>query len=167
MDHMEERWLPIVKEQEKKLRFQQFGRKEAWTLGQKAVELIEGRYQNYGQGIAMWVILDDTLVFSHLMESTNIENNWWMQKKLNTVKKTGVSSLRSMLEVEYGQRERESWCAQTGQYALCGGCIPIWLENGSVAGYAIVSNLPHECDHQLLADAMAEVLGIKIPSLLD
>ncbi len=159
-------WLPILVKQEQLLVFEKFNKDDAWNLGCKTIELIKTKYSNCKRGIAIQIFFEHTLVFSHLMETSNIENNWWMQKKLNTVYKTGMSSLRSLIEIEYGERKREAWCDDEGQYALCGGCIPIRLKDYSITGYLLISNLEHEYDHQLAADALALIAGVDIPSII-
>ena len=37
---------------------------------------------------------------------------------------------------------------------------------GKLLGYVLVSGLPHECDHQLIADSLAEYLGVSIGSII-
>ena len=39
--------------------------------------------------------------------------------------------------------------------------------SGKLLGYALCSGLAHECDHQLIADALAELLGREIPRIVD
>ena len=33
-------------------------------------------------------------------------------------------------------------------------------------GYVLASGLPHECDHQLMVDALSEYLNIAVPGIL-
>lgn len=156
-------WMEPVLKQEELLAFDQFGREDVLALGLRIIDLAKNKY---GHGVAVRIISDDAITFCHMMDSTSLENNWWMNKKLNTCHKTGVSSLRAALEFEFGIRKSGAWTGDEGNYALCGGCIPVKLKNGDTAGYVIVSGLPHEQDHQLAADAMAGHLGIKIPSII-
>lgn len=163
MDRKEKSWLPIIEKQEELLVFDKFDQEDVWKFAQKCVELATDKYK---KGVAIRVILEGTLVFSYLMKDSNIENNWWMEKKLNVVAKTQVSSLRSSIEYEFGVHKKEPWCDELGQYALCGGCIPIWRKDRSIIGYVLISNLTHECDHQLAADALAYCAGVEIPSVV-
>ena len=154
-------WLKTVLRQEELLVFEHFSREDALALGLKIIDLAKSKYG----GVAIRIISEDAVTFYYMMEGSSMENDWWMDKKFNVCKKTGVSSLRASLEFEYGIRKPVEWYKNEGNYALVGGCIPVKLKSGETAGYAMVSALDHEKDHQLVADAMADLLKIKIPSL--
>ena len=111
MDRKEKSWLPIIEKQEELLVFDKFDQEDVWKFAQKCVELATDKYK---KGVAIRVILEGTLVFSYLMKDSNIENNWWMEKKLNVVAKTQVSSLRSSIEYECGVHKKEPWCDELG-----------------------------------------------------
>lgn len=156
-------WLEPVVKQEELLVFDKFDREDVLALGLKVIELAKNKY---GHGVAVRIVSEGATTFYHMMDGSSLENNWWMSKKLNTCHKTGVSSFRATLEFEYGIRKPEEWTRNEGNYVLCGGCIPVKLKNGETVGHVMVSALPHEKDHQLVADAMAEYLGVKIPSII-
>jgi uncharacterized protein (UPF0303 family) len=159
----EEKWLNAIVKQEELLVFEHFNREDALSLGLKIAELAKTKYANVG----IRILSEDFVTFTYMMEGSDMNNDWWMDKKLNVCRHTGVSSLRAALEFEYGVRKKEPWTQNENNYALCGGCIPIRLKSGEIAGYAMVSALPHERDHQLIADAMAGFLSINIPSVLE
>ena len=75
-------------------------------------------------------------------------------------------AIRSLVEVAEGLRPMEPEFENDGDYALCGGCFPLRNAAGKLLGYVLASGLPHECDHQLIADGLAEFLGKEIPSVL-
>ncbi|MEG0257676.1 MAG: heme-binding protein [Christensenella sp.] len=156
-------WIEIVKKQEELLRFDEFRREDALGLGQKIAELAKTKYKH---GVAIRIFAEGAVLFSHMMDESSLENEYWMTKKFNTCSITRISSLRTFLEIHYGVRKREAWCDNDGNYALCGGCIPIFDKAGAAVGFVMVSALDHEQDHQLIADAMAQYLGIDIPSVL-
>lgn len=159
----EKKWLETVIKQEELLAFEQFNREDAFDLGLKMIEQAKSKYSN----VAIQIISEDFVTFRYMMEGSSMENDWWLNKKINVSQKCGVSSLRAALEFEYGVRKKEPWIEDENNYALCGGCIPIRLKNGYIAGYALASALPHERDHQLIADAMADYLKVNIPSVLE
>ena len=161
MNILKEEWLRPVIKQEEALVFEQFEQKDVFKLADGIMELALGKY---GHGVSIRIILDNVTTFYCLMEGSTLENDWWMTKKLNVCNKTGVSSLRTALEIKFGAKEPE-WAKDEGNFALVGGCIPIKLKNGEIKGYAMVSALPHQLDHQLIADAMAKMLGVEIPSI--
>lgn len=158
-----EDWIEIVKEQEKLLRFERFTREDALRLGLKIVELAKNKYHH---GVAVWVIAQGATLFSHMMDGVSLENELWMQRKVNTFHKTGVSTLRTCLAEHYEGLSCAPWFDNEANYVLCGGCFPIFDKEGGTFGYAVASGLEHHEDHQLLADAMAELLKIKIPSVV-
>lgn len=159
----EEKWLKIVERQEELLVFDHFDREDALVLGLKIMETAKAKYANVG----IRIVSEDFVTFTYMMEGSTMNNNWWMDKKLNVSRKTGVCSLRAALEFKYGVRKKEPWTAIEDNYALVGGCFPIRLKSGEIAGYALVSALPHEQDHQLVADSMADFLAVSIPSVLE
>ncbi len=163
MRPVKEEWIGIVKEQEALLRFERFTREDALRLGLKIVELAKDKYHH---GVAVWVAAQGAILFSHMMDGTSLENELWMRRKINTFERTGVSTLRTCLEEHYEGKSCAPWFDNEGNYVLCGGCFPIFDQNGGTLGYAVASGLDHYEDHQLIADAMAEMLEIEIPTVI-
>ena len=157
-------WLDALKVQEEKIRVEQMNSDEVMRLGSIMVRLAKEKYK---KPAALRVITRGQVTFSFLMDGTDRNNEWWMDKKLNTCRMTGVSSIRSLVEVAEGLRPMEPEFEFENNFALCGGCFPLKNAEGKTIGYALCSGLPHECDHQLVADALSELLGVQIPSLLD
>lgn len=147
---------------EQQLRYESFGRADAWRLGQKIRELAE---ETYGCGVVTNIYLDGMLVFKYSMDGCDLKNEWWLQGKLNTAQKYQCSSLLAMLRVNAGLLEHSE--KATNNYLLCGGGFPIRLCSGEIRGYVIVSGLSHWSDHQVIADAMAACLNRQIPSVSD
>ncbi len=162
MKHLlKEEWLKVVREQEERLIFDKFDRDDVLALAERIIDLAKSKYGH----VSIRIVYDNITTFYYLMEGSTLNNDWWMAKKLNVCMKTGVSSLLSALEFEHGEKELPQWAGEEGNYALVGGCIPIRLQDGIIIGYAMVSALEHQMDHQLIADAMAGMLDIKIPSI--
>jgi len=156
-------WLDILKIHEEKLRTEAMSSDQAWELGAIMVRLAKEKYQ---KPAAMRIILGGHVALSFLMDGTSMNNDWWMDKKLNTCRATGVSSIRSLVEVAEGLRSLEPEFEIDGDYALCGGCFPLRNAAGKLLGYVLASGLPHECDHQLIADSLSEFLGVPVPSII-
>lgn len=157
-------WLNVLKQQEEMLRVEKMSAEDALALGVIMTGLAKEKYK---QPIAIRIILGGHIAFSFLMDGTSRHNEWWMDKKLNTCRLSGVSSIRTLVEVAEGIRPMEMEYEQDGDYALCGGCFPLRNGEGRLLGYVLASGMPHECDHQLIADALAEFLNITVPSLLE
>lgn len=115
--------------------------------------------------MAVKIIMEGVAVFSYFMDDTGLKNDWWMNCKYNTVQKTGVSSMRALLDRVVDGKSLEAWCRMPMSYFLCGGGFPIYLHNGEMKACVLVSALTHEEDHQLIVDALSEMLGVETPSL--
>lgn len=158
-----ESWLEILREQEKILRMEALSAEDALKLGLIMHRLAKEKYQ---KPISIRIITGGQTTFSYLMEGTDTFNEWWMDKKLHTSRMSGVSSILTLVEVAMGLRAMEPEYENEHDFALCGGCFPIKNAQGKLIGYAQSSGMAHECDHQLIADALSELLGVEIPSII-
>lgn len=157
-------WLEALCQQEEALRVEKMSAEDALALGVIMIGLAKEKYK---MPIAIRIILGGHTAFSFLMDGTSLHNEWWMDKKLNTSRATGVSSIRSLVEVAEGIRAMESEFENDGDYALCGGCFPLRNGEGKLLGYVLASGLAHECDHQLIVDALAEFLNLTVPAIVE
>jgi uncharacterized protein (UPF0303 family) len=101
------------------------------------------------------------------MDGVGLENDWWMNKKLNTARETGLSTLRLYAEIQAGTRQAPAFLANKASYATEGGCVPMRTGDGHVFGYVLTSGAPHICDHEVATRAIARFLGREVPSVLD
>jgi uncharacterized protein (UPF0303 family) len=153
-------WLDILKVQEETLRVEKLSADECFKLGEIIVRICK---EKYPKPAAIRIITGGQTTFSFLMEGTSTNNEWWMTKKLNTSRMTGVSSILSLVEVTEGVRPDEPEFDRVDDFALCGGCFPLRNAAGKLLGYALASGLPHWQDHQLIVDSLAEFLKKEIP----
>ena len=161
--YWEETWPEIIAKQESLLRYDEFNRETVLELGMTIVKLAQ---EKYNKSVAIRIIEDGTVTFAYKMAGTSSENDWWMDKKLATSRLTGKSSLRSYVDAEAGLAPAD-WEGREDNFATCGGCIPVFMKDGRKPfAHVIVSNLAHQEDHQIVADAMALQLGVEIPSIL-
>ena len=161
--YWEKNWSTILEEQERLLRYPAFSRETALDLGLKIVKLAQEVYQ---KPAAIRIVEDGTVIFAYKMPGTSCENDWWMDKKLALSRLTGMSSLRSYVESEAG-RLAPDWLQRPDNFAACGGCFPVFpADNIAPWAYVIVSNMHHQEDHQIIADAMAQQLGVEIPQVV-
>lgn len=155
-------WLEILKKQEEMLRMEKMTADDALELGLIMVRLAK---EVYKAPMALRVMLGGQTTFSYLMEGTNTNNEWWMNKKLNTCRATGVSSIRSLVEIGTGVRTPDPEFDNADDYALCGGCFPLRTPSGHLLGYLLTSGMPHHRDHNLAIDALCEFLKVDAPRL--
>lgn len=157
-------WLDALRAQEELLRVEHMTAEDCMKLGQIMHRLAR---EVYHRPAALRIVTQGQTTFAFLMDGTDTNNEWWMRKKLNTCRMTGVSSLRTLVEVAEGLRPMEPEFEVENNFALCGGCFPLRNASGKLLGYALCSGLPHQCDHQLVADALAELLGVEIPRIVE
>lgn len=134
----------------------------ALTLGLMTVE--EAR--RIGMDFSVRVITNGVTAFSHLMGKTGLENEWWMDKKLNTARESGISTMRLFCEIQSGMRKAPTFLEDLSSYAVDGGCVTLRDRSGHVFGYAIASGNNHQYDHEVVVRAIARFLGTEIPSLI-
>ena len=160
--YYEKKWLEAVRRQEELLRADSFGADDALRLGLEMVRLAR---DVYCESVAIRIILGGHVTFSYLMDGTDSNNEWWMDKKLNTARLSGMSSLRTLIEVAEGNIPCEKEYETENDFALCGGCFLLRKASGRLIGYAECSGMAHQRDHQLIADALSEQLGIQVPGI--
>ena len=156
-------WLDIIKTQEEKLRMESMDADGALRLGLIMVRLAK---EKYGKPVSVRIITKGQSTFEYYMEGTDSCNRWWMDKKLNTSRVYGLSSIRTLVEVGEGLRAAVPEFENENNYTLCGGCFPLKNAEGRLFGFAQSSGMTHEEDHQLIIDALSEYLGIEVPSVL-
>ena len=149
--YTEEQWNEILKQQESVLCYDTFTRKQALELGLLIAEVTEKKYHG---SVAVRIVEDETT-----------EADWWMTNKLAASRLTGMSSLRALTASRAGELEA-SWKVREENFFVCGGCIPVFMRDGSRPfAYVMVSGMEHWDDHQVIADAMAKQLGVEIPEI--
>ena len=160
--YTEEQWNEILKQQESVLCYDTFTRKQALELGLLIAEVTEKKYHG---SVAVRIVEDETTVFAYKMEGATLEADWWMTNKLAASRLTGMSSLRALTASRAGELEA-SWKVREENFFVCGGCIPVFMRDGSRPfAYVMVSGMEHWDDHQVIADAMAKQLGVEIPEI--
>lgn len=160
-----EKYIGIVERQDKALRFDKFDSGDAFKLCQIIMELVQ---KQYGRSVSIRVDLDNITTLYYLMGNSSLGNDYWMQKKLNGCMQTGNSSFMNYLKIEgLDKMDEFPWAKNQGSFALRGGCVPIRLKDGSTKGFCMVSGLIQAQDHQLVADALASLLGVEIETVLD
>ena len=129
-------WPEIIAKQEETLLYETFTREMALELGLKILELAKAEYK---QSASIQILEDGVVIFAYKMPGTDAENDWWMGKKLAVSLQTGTSSLRAYVEGKAGLR-KPFWEARPENYAACGGCFPVIMENGEIFARILVSS---------------------------
>ena len=152
--YTEEQWNEILKQQESVLRYDTFTRKQALDLGLLIAEVTEKKYHG---SVAVRIVEDETTVFAYKMEGATLEADWWMTNKLAASRLTGMSSLRALTASRAGELEA-SWKVREENFFVCGGCIPVFMRDGSRPfAYVMVSGMEHWDDRLVKTKTFAEM----------
>lgn len=154
----------IIKKQEAMLQFEQFSNQMAWELGQLMVEEIN----KAGIELAISIRkINGNIIFQYASENTNLNNQNWMNRKFNTVKLMERSSLGVTAMSKISLEDVQTHGLSDQDYVFCGGGFPVRIKGGGVVGTIIVSNLPHEQDHEFIVKSLAKYLKITGVPLVD
>ena len=152
--------LERLKRQEALLQFPFFSNDDAWRLGTMLVEAAKERKVTP----AFEITINGYVVFRYGFSGTNLHNERWLRRKRNTVQTTHMSSLRAGVELQLkGEDIERDWYLPAAEFACLGGGFPLILKGTGVVGCVCCSGLPHETDHQIVADTIARFLNVSIP----
>ncbi len=154
--------ITLILAQEQALGFSTFSESTAWEIGAKIREIAESR----GQGVFIDIRLWDRVLFTYAMAGTSSDNEDWVRRKVNVVKRFQCASYHKGLELKRnGKVLDEAVGCSPMDYAPHGGAFPIRMVGGPIIGCITVSNLPQREDHKLAVEAIAAVLGVDISAM--
>lgn len=152
--------LARLQAQEARLQFSSFSNDDAWRLGCMLVE----RARALGVCPAFEITVNGYTVFRYGFPGTNQHNAQWLRRKRSTVTVTGMSSLRAGYQLQLtGEDAERDWNLPLRDYAFLGGGFPLTLKGTGIVGAVCCSGLPHERDHQIVAETIAVYLGVVLP----
>lgn len=154
--------IEICRVQEETLVFSSFTAEDAWELG----SLIREAVQNECGSAVIDITVFGIRMFACAVGTPTPHNETWIQRKRNTCLEFWKSSLRVTQELEQMGKSLSQRGLSEQEYALSGGAFPIRLKGEGMIGAAICSGLPQLHDHQNIADSMAKMLSVEIPSVL-
>jgi len=153
-----ERMKTATEQQEKALVFERFSNKDALALGSFLTDRV------YEQGLALAIAIrrvNGAILYQHMTDGTNLNNQNWMERKFHTVALMERSSLGAWAESNLTGETIPVHGLSESTYVLCGGGFPIRLATGEMVAILTVSNMPHIEDHQFIVKALSEWLGKK------
>ena len=154
--------IALILAQESALVFPAFDELTAWAIGSKIREIAASR----GQGVFIDIRLWDRVLFTYAMTGTSSDNEDWVRRKVNVVRRFQCASYRKGLELKRdGKVLDEVVGCNAMDYAAHGGGFPVRMVGGPIIGCITVSNLPQREDHKLAVEAIAAVLGVDISAL--
>ncbi|HUX19665.1 MAG TPA: heme-degrading domain-containing protein [Spirochaetia bacterium] len=138
-------------EEERLLVFEEFSNEDALELGLEIVQEAKRR------GVSVTVDIERTgqKLFHHAMESTSPDNDEWIRRKCNVVRRTFKSSFHVGLILKRdGVSIRDKYFLDPMEYSAHGGCFPLTLRGTGVVGTIAVSGLPQAEDHRLVVSVI-------------
>lgn len=149
--------IAMLEMQEEILQFSHFTNEDAWELG----NLIVMEAKRRSLPVAVSIRLNNGyVVFQYASNRTNMDNESWMARKFNTVRRLEQSSLRAYMLLRKAEETLEERFMDPKDYAACGGGFPIRVEEVGVIGGVIVSGLDHVSDHDLVVKCVSRYLHI-------
>ena len=155
--------IEILKKQEELLVFEQFTAEDAWKLGSLLVETMKAESLHASVSIRLNT---GYILFAYGAEGTELLNQIWMEKKFETVKRFGKSSLRCCFEAELtGQTLRDHRLEHLCAFAP--GAVPIKVKKAGMIGAVSISGLPGFRDHDLAIRVLSNYLAVKNVPMLE
>ncbi|WEZ82288.1 heme-degrading domain-containing protein [Rhizobium sp. 32-5/1] len=148
--------------QEKELQFDSFSLETGWALGSLLYDMARQR--------KLGVVIDITLfsmpVFYVALEGATPDNPQWVRRKRNCVFRFFKSSYATGLTLA---KQETNLQAKFGlpdtDYAPHGGSFPINVKGTGCIGAVTVSGLPQRTDHDMVVEALANILGKDLAAL--
>lgn len=154
--------LPILDEQEQRLRFKAFDAETAWRLG----SLLRAALLERSAGGSIEIEVAGQLLFACVTPGATPGQANWIRRKRNTVHHFARSTYAVGRKLERdGGTLKTRHSLSEADYAAHGGGFPIWLEGTGAVGSVVLSGLPQRDDHNLVVDALATLLDMDVPRL--
>lgn len=148
-------------EQEKQLIFSSFDEETALALGLDIKKRIEAQ----GKAVCIDIRLWDRQLFGFAMAGTTADNQEWMRRKINVVKRLQKSSYRVMLERGGEEGMKPHLGIDHVDHVFAGGSFPLKVAGIGCVGAITVSGLPSRDDHGLLVEVLCAVVGVEHSAL--
>ena len=148
-----EKDLEQVIAEENSLRFDSFCNDDAIALFQLAFETAK----ELGVHICCQIMIGQFVAVRGFGNETDEGNIPFLNRKCNSVYKSGKSSMRCLVESELTGTS-EDWQEDGETYVIKGGAFPIAKMDGTVLGVICISGLFHVDDHRFAVDVLRKFL---------
>jgi uncharacterized protein (UPF0303 family) len=141
--------------EESEIQFTVFTNQTALKLGLFILE----QAHSSGKRVTIDIERHGQLLFHYAMEGTTPDNDQWIIRKKNVVKRFNKSSMHVRLLLQKaGMTIEEKYCLSPFEYSAHGGSFPLIIKDVGVVGMITVSGLPQEEDHALVVGCIREFL---------
>jgi uncharacterized protein (UPF0303 family) len=142
--------------QEDELQLTRFDNDDAWALGVAIVE--EARRD--GAGVVVDIERGGQQLFHAALPGTAPDNDSWIVRKGNVVRRFGHSSLYVGQSCrDQGTTFEERFGLPSAEYAAHGGAFPLFVRDVGRVGVVTVSGLPQVEDHRLVVRVLRRHLA--------
>ena len=149
--------ITVLAMQEEILQFGPFTNEDAWALG----NLIVAEARKRGLDTAVEIRLNNGYtVFKYAGNSTNLNNEAWMDKMYATVRRVEKSTMLLYSELKKSEETLEDIGLDNREYSYMGGGFPIRVEEVGVIGVILVSNQNHFVNHDIIVRAVSRYLHV-------
>ncbi|WP_255768698.1 heme-degrading domain-containing protein [Pseudarthrobacter sulfonivorans] len=138
------------------LQFPRFTKDDSLSLGLLLVELGKTRRLP----IAIDISKGDQVLFHAALEGATANNDQWIRMKQRAAARYEIPSMLVGLRARLrgGRIEDQGWYDESF-YAAHGGCFPVYVAGVGAVATVTVSGLPQQQDHDLVVEALREILG--------
>lgn len=138
------------------LQFPRFTKDDALNLGLLLVELGKSRRLP----IAIDISRADQVLFHVALDGATPDNEHWVRAKQRAAARYEIPSLLVGLRARLrgGRIEDQGWYDES-VYAAHGGCFPVHVAGVGAVATVTVSGLPQQEDHDLVVEALREILA--------
>jgi uncharacterized protein (UPF0303 family) len=150
-----------IAQQERALRLPRFDAQVAWDLGTLIRKMAEER----GLSLVIDVRRFGQPLFYSALEGTTPDNPEWVRRKSNVVARYHRSSYAIGLSWRLKGQTLEERGHSHADFAVHGGSFPLHVEGAGIVGCVTVSGLPQRADHELVVEALCNLLGRDYQSL--
>src|SRR5947209_660834 len=151
----QEMLLEKLLKDEAELQFTSFSNEQALQLG--LALLAEARKKP--KGITIDISRNGQQLFHYAMAGTTIDNDKWIQRKINVVNRFGHSSYYIGQVLQHaGKTMEEKYFVSSLEFTAHGGSFPLILKGTGIIGTVTVSGLPQVEDHELVVTTLRKIL---------
>lgn len=153
---MENLEFEILKEQEN-LELTSFTNEDVFKLGKYLSE----KSIKENLPIVIMIKRNDDMVFFYANKGTSNDNIWWVERKLNIVKRFQKSSAYIDAKLKSRSTSFADFYGDDKDFAATGGAFPIRVKNVGVVGAIGISGLDSNTDHNLAVDGIKFLIDNK------
>ncbi len=150
-----EHLLIELQEQETEIQFTTFDHEIALQVGLAIISEVKSR----GKSVSIHIERNNRVLFHYAMQGTTPDNDEWLRRKCNVVKRFEMSSFRMSNRLKDREGNLESiYQASLLDHAASGGGFPIIIKNVGVVGAVVISGLPDHEDHEIVVSTLRKFL---------